>query len=55
MNAAGPIRNQHMLDIGKPDVVLAFPGGRGTEDMIRRAEKAGVPVKRIGDVFKGVT
>ena len=26
---AGPIRNQQMLDEGKPDLVVAFPGGRG--------------------------
>lgn len=44
--AAGPIRNQQMLVEGKPDLVLAFPGGRGTEDMVRRAERAGVEVKR---------
>lgn len=44
--AAGPIRNQRMLDEGKPDVVVAFPGGRGTADMVRRAEKAGVRVIR---------
>lgn len=44
--AAGPIRNQEMLDKGKPDLVLAFPGGAGTADMIRRAEAANVPVKR---------
>lgn len=42
---AGPLRNQRMLG-HKPDMVLAFPGGRGTADMIRRAEKAGVPVVR---------
>lgn len=42
--AAGPIRNQEMIDISEPTVVLAFPGGRGTADMIRRARKAGVPV-----------
>lgn len=41
--AAGPIRNQEMLDTGV-DVVLAFPGGKGTADMVRRAEKAGVQV-----------
>lgn len=45
--AAGPIRNRQMLDQGKPDLVIAFPGGRGTADMIRRAEKAGVPVRRV--------
>lgn len=43
--AAGPIRNQRMLDEGKPDLVVAFPGGRGTADMVRRAKAAGVPVR----------
>lgn len=42
--AAGPIRNQQMLDEGKPDLVIAFPGGSGTADMVRRAKKAGVKV-----------
>lgn len=42
--AAGPIRNQQMLDIHKPDYVIALPGGKGTENMIRLAEGAGVPV-----------
>ncbi len=43
--AAGPIRNQQMLDEGVPDLVLAFPGGRGTADMVRRAKRAGVNVQ----------
>lgn len=42
--AAGPIRNQQMIDEGKPDLVLAFPGGHGTADMVRRAKRAGVEV-----------
>lgn len=46
--AAGPIRNQRMLDDGRPELVLAFPGGRGTADMIGRALKAGVRVVQIG-------
>ncbi len=46
-NAAGPIRNQDMLERGKPDLVVAFPGGRGTADMVRRAKAAGVPVRVI--------
>ena len=42
-NGAGPIRNQRMLDDGKPDLVLAFPlGGPGTADMLARASVAGV-------------
>lgn len=40
--AAGPIRNQQMLDEGKPDLVVAFPGGRGTADMVRRTKAAGI-------------
>lgn len=42
--AAGPIRNARMLAEGKPDAVIAFPGGRGTANMIAQARKAGVPV-----------
>lgn len=44
---AGPIRNQAMLDKFKPDMVVAFPGGTGTADMIRRSRKSGVPVTSI--------
>ena len=47
--AAGPIRNQQMLDTGV-DLVLAFykkgAGNRGTQDMVNRAEAAGVTVVR---------
>lgn len=42
--AAGPVRNEKMLKEGAPDLVVAFPGGRGTRDMIRRAQSANVPV-----------
>ncbi len=42
--AAGPIRNQRMLDEGKPDLVVAFPGGKGTANMKELAKKAGVEV-----------
>jgi hypothetical protein len=41
---AGPIRNQLMLDEGRPDVVVAFPGVGGTADMMMRARSAGVEV-----------
>lgn len=44
---AGPIRNQQMLDEGRPESVVAFPGGRGTADMVRRAKAAGLPVYEI--------
>lgn len=42
--AAGPIRNRKMLTDGKPDLVVAFPGGRGTADMTSAAKAAGVEV-----------
>jgi hypothetical protein len=42
--SAGPIRNQQMLTEGKPDLVVAFPGGRGTTGMVRLAREAGVEV-----------
>lgn len=42
--SAGPIRNQQMLDEGKPDVVFAFhddlASSKGTKDMVLRARKA---------------
>jgi len=46
-NRAGPIRNQEMLDTENPELVIAFPGGPGTADMIRRARKAKIPVEEI--------
>jgi UDP-N-acetylmuramoylalanine-D-glutamate ligase len=45
--AAGGIRNQQMLDEGRPDLVVAFPGGSGTADMVRRAKAAGVEVIEV--------
>ncbi len=39
--AAGHIRNKEMLELN-PDIVIAFPGGRGTSNMLEQAFKAGV-------------
>lgn len=36
-----------MLRDGKPDIVIAFPGGRGTADMICQARAAGIRVEEI--------
>lgn len=49
--AAGPLRNQKMLDNWPPDVVIAFPGGAGTLDMILRARAGKFPVVRA-DVLR---
>jgi hypothetical protein len=45
--AAGPLRNQQMLDEAAPEILLAFPGpdSRGTWDMVRRTLDAGLPVR----------
>jgi hypothetical protein len=48
--AAGPIRNQRMVDEGRPDLALACYRSvpdRGTADMLRRLEEANVPVERV--------
>lgn len=44
---AGPIRNQQMLDEGKPDVVIAFRGGQGTADMVKRSKNQDFEVREI--------
>ena len=46
---AGPIRNQQMIDMGKPDLVVAFPGGRGTKDLVQRAKSKGIEVIEVAD------
>ena len=45
--AAGPIRNALMVEDGKPDIVLAFPGGRGTANMIKVATAANVEIMQV--------
>jgi hypothetical protein len=45
--SAGPIRNARMLVEGKPDLVVAFPGGAGTAHMVRIAREAGVEVLEV--------
>ena len=45
--AAGIMRNQKMLDDNKVDLVIAFPGGKGTADMVERAKKANIEVREI--------
>lgn len=46
--AAGLLRNKQMLEKGKPDLVIAFPGGRGTANMVFIAREAGVEVVEVG-------
>jgi hypothetical protein len=44
---AGFRRNQVMLDRGRPEFIVAFPGGSGTRDMVKRAKAAGLRIMRV--------
>lgn len=46
---AGNVRNQEMLDVGKPTLVVCFVAAesKGTRDMMERAVKAKVPVHYV--------
>ena len=44
---AGHIRNRRMLYAAKPDLVIAFPGGRGTNSMTQLARMALVEVRIV--------
>lgn len=45
---AGPIRNQRMIDEGKPDFAVLFEGGDGTADMLIRLAQAQIPYCTVG-------
>ena len=44
---AETIRDQQVIEQGSPDLVVAFPGGRGTADMVRRARAASIEVIEV--------
>ena len=43
----GPLRNARMLAEGRPDLVVAFPGGRETANLVKQAKSAGVWVLNV--------
>lgn len=45
--AAERLRNERIVVESKPDLVVAFPGGEGTANLVRRAVAAGVPVEQV--------
>lgn len=45
--SAGPIRNALMLQEGQPDLVIAFPGGKGTENLVKGARILGIEVNEV--------
>ena len=44
---AGSLRNQWMLDYATPDLVIAFPGGVGTANMVRIARNNKIDVYEV--------
>lgn len=46
-HSAGFRRNGAMLRLA-PDIVVAFPGGNGTADMVHRAQSLDIPVISVG-------
>ena len=45
---AGPLRNAQMLD--KADIVVAFPGGKGTLNTITQAFQREIPIWFVGGI-----
>lgn len=53
--AAGPIRNKQMLEVGKPELVLAFYDinkSKGTKNMVAQSRAASIRVKEFFKVEK---
>lgn len=42
--AAGPFRNQKMIDDADGLVVVRFPDSRGSADVLQRAKRKGIPI-----------
>lgn len=47
---AGPVRNEWMAKLFYADLLAAFPGGSGTQDMIEAAIRHGIEVVQFVDV-----
>lgn len=41
---AGPVRNTWMLNWAEPDLIIAFPGGVGTANMVLQAQSRGIDI-----------
>jgi hypothetical protein len=46
---AGILRNEEMIK--EADALIVFPGGRGTEDIIKRARQKGIKVYEYYEYF----
>ncbi len=45
--AAESLRNIEMIETNPDAIVIAFPGGKGTESCVREAKKRGLTVLRV--------
>ena len=45
---AGTLRNTWMLEFAMPDLVIAFPGGAGTNNMLMQTRKQGLDIWQAG-------
>lgn len=50
--AAGAKRDARMLVEGEPDLVIAFEGGKGTQNLIKQARKAGIAVDIVEELVR---
>ena len=44
---AGTVRNTWMIEYAMPDLVIAFPGGTGTANMIKQSKAASIDVFEV--------
>lgn len=49
------VLNEGMLSESTPDMVLAFPGGDVTEDLVRQAKRNGIEVTRVLVAHRHIT
>jgi hypothetical protein len=45
--ALGPQRNALMLKTEHPDLVITFPGGKGTRNLLKQAEQLGLNILEV--------
>lgn len=48
-DAAGPIRNTAMIKKHKPTIIIAFPGGKGTANMVKQGKMHKIKVIEVRD------
>lgn len=52
--SAGPIRNRRMLEDSKPDYLLVFHGGRGTDNCCECARAMGIEIVMAEKVWQKI-